>query len=169
MTSPLKSSYFYSLSPLSRYVLNVSPSSNRTSLIATTPPHTNGKDFLLLKAQFSRKYTQCKLTWYTPIIQQTVLSTKSSHIKVSSQVSLIDCLVFNQQETISVLDTQRKNDSLTMKFIKNYHMGTFKKYVRSRFLSFDHLHPLFALARFRAPPPPKVRSFWLELTLSPSI
>ena len=80
---------------------------------------------------------------------------KSSHIKVPSQVSLIDCLVFNLQETISVLDTQRKNDSLTMKFTKNHHMGTFKKYVRSRFPSFDHLPPLFALARFRASPPPK--------------
>ena len=144
MTSPLKSSYFYSPSPLSRYVLNVSPSSNRTSLIATTPPHTDGKDFLLLKAQFSRKYTQCKLTWYTPIIQQTVLATKSSHIKVPSQVSLIDCLVFNQQETISVLDTQRKNDSLTRKFIKNHHMRTFKKYVRSKIPEFWPPSPSFS-------------------------
>ena len=29
--------------------------------------------------------------------------------------------------------------------------------------------PLFALVCFRAPPPPKLYSFWLELTLSPSI
>ena len=47
---------------------------------------------------------------------------------------------------------------------------TFKKYVRSKFPRFDPSpSPLFALVCFRAPPPPKVRSFWLELTLSPSI
>ena len=32
-------------------------------------------------------------------IQQTVLATKSSHIKVLSLMSLIDCLVFKQQKT----------------------------------------------------------------------
>ena len=31
---------------------------DRTSLIATTPSPSNGKDFLLLKAQFAKKYTQ---------------------------------------------------------------------------------------------------------------
>ena len=56
-------------------------------------------------------------------IQQTVLATKSSHIKVSSQVSLIDYLVFKQQKTIWVWGTHRKNDSLTKKFIKNHHMA----------------------------------------------
>ena len=33
-------------------------------------------------------------------IQQTVLATKSSHIKVPSQVSLIDCLIFKQQKIL---------------------------------------------------------------------
>ena len=37
---------------------------------------------------------------YSTYIQQTVLATKSSHIKVRSQVSSIDCLVFKQQKTI---------------------------------------------------------------------
>ena len=44
------------------------------------------------------------------------------HIKVPSQVSLIDCLVFKHQKTIRVWDTKRKNNSLTRKFIKNHHM-----------------------------------------------
>ena len=45
--------------------------------------------------------------------------------------------------------------------------GTFKKYIRSRFPSFDSPvpPPLFVLACFRVPPPPKVRSFWLEPSL----
>ena len=51
--------------------------------------------------------------------------------------------------------------------------GNSKKYVRSRFPSFDSPStPLFSLVRFRAPLPPsnrKVRSSRLELTLSPSI
>ena len=51
--------------------------------------------------------------------------------------------------------------------------GNSKKYIRSRFPSFDSPStPLFSLVRFRAPLPPsirKVRSSWLELTLSPSI
>ena len=45
--------------PLSRYVLNVSPPSNRMALIATTPYPPNRKDFLLLKPQFARKFTEC--------------------------------------------------------------------------------------------------------------
>ena len=56
-----------------------------------------------------------------------------------------------------------------MKFTKNHHMGTFKKYVRSRFPSFDHLPPFSPLLVFEHPRPPKVRSFRLELTLSLSI
>ena len=49
--------------------------------------------------------------------------------------------------------------------------GNSKKYVRSGFPSFDlPSTPLFSLVRFRAPPSNrKVRSSWLELTLSPSI
>ena len=52
-------------------------------------------------------------------------------------------------------------------------MGTFKKYVRSRFLSIDPPPPLFVFVYFQAytpPPPPfKVCLSWLERTLSPSI
>ena len=48
--------------------------------------------------------------------------------------------------------------------------GTFKKYVCSRFPSFDLPPPPFLFVlRFRAPLiPPKVCLFWLELPLSPS-
>ena len=53
-------------------------------------------------------------------IQQTVLPTKSSYIKVPSQVPLIDCLNFKQQKTTRVSETHRKNNSLTRKFIKNH-------------------------------------------------
>ena len=38
-------------------------------------------------------------------IQQRVLATKSSYIKVPSQVSLIDYLVFKQQKTILVIQS----------------------------------------------------------------
>ena len=55
-------------------------------------------------------------------VQQTVQKTKSSHIKVSSQLSFIHYLVFEQQNTIWIWDTHRKNDPLTRKFIKNHHM-----------------------------------------------
>ena len=52
----------------------------------------------------------------------------------------------------------------------NFHKGTVKKYVCSRFPSFDlPLPPCLPFFVFEHPPPPKVRSFWLELTLSPSI
>ena len=50
---------------------------------------------------------------------------------------------------------------------------TFKKYVRSRYPSFEPCSPsCSSLFIFEPTPPPislKVRSFWLELTLSPSI
>ena len=48
-------------------------------------------------------------------IQETVLAAKFSHMKVPSQVSLINGLNFKQ-------NTQRKNDSLIGKFIKNHKM-----------------------------------------------
>ena len=61
-------------------------------------------------------------------IQQIVLATKSSHIKVPSSsisyLSLIDGLVFKQQKTTWVWNTHGKNDSLTRKFIKNYMVVT---------------------------------------------
>ena len=41
-------------------------------------------------------------------IQQTVLATKSSHIKVPSQVSLIDCLVFKQQKKNTSMGHRQK-------------------------------------------------------------
>ena len=48
------------------------------------------------------------------------------------------------------------------------HWETFKKYLCSRFPSFDPpCPPLFAFVPFRAHPLPKLRLFWLELTLSP--
>ena len=60
-----------------------------------------------------------------------------------------------------------------MSTVHRHVQGTFKKYVHSRFSSFDPPPPLFVLVLFRAPhrllPFPKVRSFWLELTLSPSV
>ena len=43
-------------------------------------------------------------------------------MKVLNQVSLIDLLIFKQQKTIWVWDTDGKNDSLKRKFIKNHHM-----------------------------------------------
>ena len=63
---------------------------------------------------------------------------------------------------------------LLCEILGNTCMGTFKKCVRWRFPSFDPnlsppqspLSPLFALVRFRVPPPHKVLSLWLELTLS---
>ena len=60
-------------------------------------------------------------------------------------------------------------ESLIADFVEfPYTLGTFKKYVRSRFPSFDPpLPPCLSLFVFEHPS--KVRSFWLELTLSPSI
>ena len=60
---------------------------------------------------------------------------------------------------------------LTYLFLNVLHgKGTFKKYVRSRFPNFDPqlLPPCLPLFIFE-PPPPKARSFCLELILSPSI
>ena len=51
-------------------------------------------------------------------------------------------------------------------------LGTFKKYVCSRFPIFDPPFPFVHPCSFSSTPPlpiPKVCSFWLELTLSPSI
>ena len=92
-----------------------------------------------------------------------LLSTISSQILLKRFFSPVSL-------TLGFLITTHKLFFCTrnMKRVK-FHKGTFKKYVRSRFPSFDPPPPLFALFRFRAPPPPKVHSFWLELTLSPSI
>ena len=58
-------------------------------------------------------------------------------------------------------------------FLRDITWGTFKKYVYSRFPSFETpsplVHPCSFLSLPRSPFHPKVRSFWIELTLSPSI
>ena len=85
--------------PMSIYVLNGSSSSNRTSRIATPPP-LNGKDFLLLKAQFAWKYGQCYFIWYIPIYnkqfrQQNLVTSKF----------LVKCLLL----TASFLNSREKS------------------------------------------------------------
>ena len=57
-------------------------------------------------------------------IQQGVLATKSSHIKVPSQVSLIDCLVFKQQKTIEsfILKHRHYHQLLQRRGSTNHHM-----------------------------------------------
>ena len=61
-------------------------------------------------------------------LQGNVLIASSHNIHLYSasssgnKMSLIDCPVFKQQNTIWASDTHRKNDSLTRKFIKNHHM-----------------------------------------------
>ena len=57
-------------------------------------------------------------------IQQGVLATKSSHIKVPSQVSLIDCLVFKQQKTIEsfILKHRHYHQLLQRWGSTNHHM-----------------------------------------------
>ena len=61
------------------------------------PP--NRQDFLLLKAEFAWKYTQC----YSHVIyihSANSSGNKIQPIKVPSQVYLIDCLVFKQQKSL---------------------------------------------------------------------
>ena len=72
------------------------------------------------------------------------------------------------------LMTLKTDAKFEEKLICYFKKGTFKKYVRSRFLSFDPLlSPSSSLFVFAHPPSPshslKVRSFSLELTLFPSI
>ena len=57
-------------------------------------------------------------------IQEGVLATKSSHIKVPSQVSLIDCLVFKQQKTIEsfILKHRHYHQLLQRWDSTNHHM-----------------------------------------------
>ena len=83
-------------SPPVEICLKCESPSNRTSLIAFTPA-PNGKDFLL---RHSLKGNILSASYDYKYIQQGVRVTKSSHIKVPSQVSFIDCLVFKQQKTI---------------------------------------------------------------------
>ena len=73
-------------------------------------------------------------------------------------------------DTMDSTETEDNGDIL----YGNICMGIFKKYVRSRFPSFDPPPPppsfsLIPLVCFRALSTAKVRSFCLELTLSPSI
>ena len=90
-------------------------------------PSHNGKDFLLLQAQLA-KYSVLVHMIYT-YIQQRILVTKSTHIKIPSQVSLIDCLVFKQQKTEWVWDVIYgwrhsyiyKNMLINVNFLKQKH------------------------------------------------
>ena len=118
MTSLLKSSDLNPDSPpLSWYALNAGPPSDSTSLIATTPSP------LIERISYYLRYSLERNRFNASSHDIHLDSTNNSgHIKVPSQVSLIDKLIFKQQKTIWVLDTHRKNDSLTRKFIKNHHM-----------------------------------------------
>ena len=90
MTSPLKFSDFNPTTPL---VLHLSHPSNRTSLITTTPYPVTERISCYLRHSLRGNIPVLVLMIDT-YIQQTVLATKSSHIKVPSQVPLTDCLVF---------------------------------------------------------------------------
>ena len=78
---------------------------------------------------------------------------------------------------ITVGNTNSFIEGFLTKFINSlshtFPRRTFKKYVRSRYPSFEPCSPsCSSLFIFEPTPPPislKVRSFWLELSLSPSI
>ena len=71
-------------------------------------------------------------------IQQTVLAIISSHIKVPSQVCLIDCLVFKQQKT--------QYESFTLKHHRHYHQ------LLQRWGSKNHHMVVTSLVRHTLPP-----------------
>ena len=93
-----------------------------TNSLYLLPLPPNEKDFLLLKAQFARKYTQRQFTWYTGIFNKQLWQQN-----LAISMFLVKCLLL----TVSFLnsrkqyeyETHRKNDSLTRKFIKNHHMA----------------------------------------------
>ena len=68
------------------------------------------------------------------------------------------------------LEDRPEKGQVTSKNNRRLTAGTFKNYVRSRFPSFEPLPPpCLPLFVFKHPLPHKVRSFWQELPLSPSI
>ena len=110
---PLKSLDFNPPSPLLRHFLTVSPPSNRTSVIATNTPHPPcGKDFLLLKVQFSRKcYLIHTIYMY---IQQTVLASK-----FPGKCLLLTASFLSRRNNMSMGHTQKKR-FIDKEFIKSH-------------------------------------------------
>ena len=98
MIFPQKSSDFNPPPPC-QDVLNVSLPSNRTSLIATIPSSLKERISFYLRHNLHGNILSVIRMIYL-YIQQRVLVAKSSHIKVSGQMSLIDSLIFKQQKTI---------------------------------------------------------------------
>ena len=77
---------------------------DRTSIIAATPSPLMEKISCYLRPSLGGNILSAIHMIYMYMIyiyiQQRVLGTKSSHIKIPTQVSLIDRLVFKQQKTI---------------------------------------------------------------------
>ena len=108
MMSPLKSSDFSSPPCLKIYLKCESPLQRDVTNSNNLLPPLMERISCYLRHSLQGNIVSHMIYTY---IQQTVLATKSSNMKVPSQVSLIialiDCLIFKQQKTIRVWVTHR--------------------------------------------------------------
>ena len=107
------------------------------------------------------------------LFPQFVISTWNRKLKVRHEINLMQSLKNKFHRTKMTIFLNGTWFEHALKILgSEISSGTFKKYARSRFPSFDVLS---TLVRFWAPPTPphphprRYVFFWLELTLSPSI
>ena len=102
-----------------------------------------------------------------PVLESLYIWRLSSKVTPALLFSSEFCRFFKDTYLVENLRTVTSDHGYFSRSV----WGNSKKYIRSRFRSFDSPStPLFSLVRFRAPSSNcKVRSSWLELTLSPSI
>ena len=98
MTSPLKSSDFNPPSPLVEICLKCESTLQKDVTNSHYPLPLTKRISCYLRHSLQENILSASS--HNIIFKKTVLATKSSHIKVPSEVSLIDCLVFKQQKII---------------------------------------------------------------------
>ena len=108
-----------------------------------------------------------KILWEKLVLESLYIWRLSSKVTPVLLFSSEFCRFFKDTYLVENLRTVTSDHGYFSRSV----WGNSKKYIRSRFRSFDSPSaPLFSLVRFRAPSSNcKVRSSWLELTLSPSI
>ena len=90
----------------------MSPTSNKTSLHLPLP--LNKRNFLLLKAQFARKYTQWEFRRYTPIFNKQFWQQNLATSEILVRCILLTASFLSSRKQCEYETTQKKNHPMVV-------------------------------------------------------
>ena len=117
----------------------MSPTSNKTSLHLPLP--LNKRDFLLLKAQFARKYTQWELRRYTPIFNKQFWQQNLATSEILVRCILLTASFLSSRKQYEYGTTQKKNHPMVVTSLVKHTLPPFP-------------HPKTSRIYLTPPPPP---------------